>query len=151
MSVLNFYRLFEDSILPTRGSEGCGGYDLYARQEPWVWERGKVFHISTGVAVAIPPGHVGLVRARSSLARRGVAVLGGVIDADYRGEIIVLATMVDEDSFMSNRVGSFMSNRGDRCAQLVVVPVLQLPPAWGNVADMSKTQRGSDGFGSTGA
>jgi dUTP pyrophosphatase len=129
--------------LPRYAHPGDAGLDLFAR-ETVTLGAGERALVPTGVAVAIPVGHVGLVHPRSGLAaRHGVTVVNapGTIDAGYRGEIKVILVNTD-------RRATVTLERGDRIAQLVVqrvetvevVPVTSLPPA----------ARGSGGFGSTG-
>ena len=96
---------------------------------------GDIGKFETGIMADIPPGHVGLILDRSSLASRGVKVMGGVVDAGYTGEIIVmLANLVYEPVKIEH---------GDKIAQLVVLPLSAYTPG---VA----SERGDSGFGSTG-
>ena len=100
--------------------------------------------VPTGLAVAIPPGHAGLVLPRSGLAsRQGLTLVNspGLIDEGYRGEIVVAVVNVDPDHPVE--VG-----KGDRIAQLVVVPYASVEPA--EVAELPPTGRGEAGCGSTG-
>ena len=131
--------------LPTYGSDHAAGADLYARLNhgPVEIAPGGTALIRTGIAVAIPQGYVGLVFARSGLAtRQGLAPANkvGVIDADYRGEVMV---------FLHNH-GSHPQTveDGERVAQLVITPYLtaQFEP----VDELDETKRGSGSFGSTG-
>ena len=100
--------------------------------------------IPTGVAVAIPDGHAGLVLPRSGLASKHGLTLAnapGLIDAGYRGEVIVAAVNLD-------RSEAVKIARGDRIAQLVVVALPSVSPTW--VEELPDSQRGVGGFGSTG-
>lgn len=134
----------DDLELPTRASAHAAGFDLRAAvDEPLVLEPGARALIPTGISVAIPPGYEGQVRPRSGLAvRNGIALVNapGTIDADYRGEVRVIAINLGQEPFTVRR--------GDRIAQLVIAPVLEieLEP----VAELAGTARGSGGFGSTG-
>jgi dUTP pyrophosphatase len=123
----------------TRGSEWAAGYDLRTTFPLVLPPHGRQ-KIPTGIAVEIPPGYVGLIRDRSSLGGNGIIISGGVIDSDYRGEIIVCLNN------LADMPHSF--NAGDRIAQLVVVPCLQTAPVL--VSFLSETKRGEGGFGSTG-
>lgn len=99
--------------------------------------------IPTGISVAIPPGYEGQVRPRSGLAaRHGISLVNapGTIDADYRGEIQVIAINLGRETFEVSR--------GDRIAQLVIAPVLAVELDL--VDDLDGTERGAGGFGSTG-
>ncbi len=132
--------------LPSYQSEGAAGLDLMAavaddapiRLDPM----GRAL-VPTGLILELPPGHEGQVRPRSGLAlRHGVTVLNapGTIDADYRGEVMVLLVNLGE--------GAFTIGRGARIAQLVVAPVVRAVPREGG--PMGDTARGAGGFGSTG-
>ena len=137
-------KLSEKATLPTRGSEYAAGYDLYAcLDEDAVIAPGKTAKIGTGISVAVPEGYFGAIFARSGLAaKQGLrpANCVGVADSDYRGEYIVaLHNDSDEPRTVSN---------GDRIAQLVVMPFLSCE--FEETDELSETQRGSGGFGSTG-
>ena len=135
MNDLQIKRLTSSAILPTRGSDGAAGLDLYADGAA----DGYMVSVSTGIAVAIPHGYVGLVWPRSGLAwNRGVQVLGGVIDSDYRGEVRVMLTST----------APMKINPGDRIAQLLIQPVGMCGVK--EVSELPDTTRGVDGFGSTG-
>lgn len=127
---------------PRHAHEGDGGVDLRAR-ESVVVDPGTRFAMPTGVAVAVPEGFAGLVTPRSGLAaRHGVTVLNapGLVDAGYRGEIeVILANLGDEP---------YRVERGDRIAQLVVVPVAV--QEYEIVDTLPDSDRGEGGFGSTG-
>lgn len=134
-----------NAILPTRGSEGAAGLDLYACiDEPVLIEPRGLYRIPTGVAIALPGSEtVGLIFARSGLGvKHGVSLSNavGVIDSDYRGELIVgLCNMGDTPYRLSP---------GERFAQLVVMPVYRAEME--ETDDLGETQRGAGGFGSTG-
>ena len=135
MNELQVKRLTSSAILPTRGSDGAAGLDLYADGEAYAY----MVSVSTGIAVAIPHGYVGLVWPRSGLAwEREVQVLGGVIDSDYRGEVRVMLTSSTP----------LWINPGDRIAQLLIQPVGMCGVK--EVSELPDTERGVDGFGSTG-
>lgn len=135
-------RLDSELPLPRRAHPGDAGVDLYAR-ESFTLEPGERRLVPTGLAVAIPEGHAGLVVPRSGLAlRHGVGVVNapGLIDAGYRGELAVILVNHGQDAV------SF--ERGERIAQLVVVAVAQ--PDLVEVDELAPTPRGDGGFGSTG-
>ena len=132
-------RLTETARLPTRGTPGSAGLDLYAdedtRIEPWSWRK-----VSTGIAVAIPPPLAGLVWPRSGVAERlGVTTDAGVIDADYRGELKVLLVNLSDNPWDISP--------GMRIGQLLIQPVF---PHITEVDELPDTERGAGGFGSTG-
>jgi dUTP pyrophosphatase len=142
--ILRFRRLSEAARPPARAHDGDAGYDLHAA-EPARLEPGERATVGTGIAVAIPPGHAGLVLPRSGLAaRHGISVVNapGLIDAGYRGEVRVLLLNTD-------RARAFEVAPGDRIAQLVVVRVEG--PELEEATELDDTVRGGGGFGSTGA
>lgn len=137
-------KLSEIAHLPTYGSEGAAGADLYALADNDVTiEPGQTAMIHTGVALEIPVGYVGLVFARSGLAsKRGLAPANkvGVIDSDYRGEIMV--------ALHNHSNTPQMLTPGERVAQIAVMPC---PQAVFEIVDsLDDTDRGDGGFGSTG-
>ena len=137
-------KLNYNAIVPTKGSEYAAGYDLYALvEEPVTIPPHTTCKIGTGIAVAIPHGYFGAIYARSGLATKlGLrpANAVGVVDSDYRGEVIVA---LHNDSEVKQTI-----KNGDRIAQLVVTPyfVCELDV----VDDLGETDRGAGGFGSTG-
>jgi dUTP pyrophosphatase len=140
---LPFERLDPDAVLPVAAHPGDAGLDLRANDEVVVAPGERVM-IPTGVAVAIPDGHAGLVLPRSGLASTHGLTLAnapGLIDAGYRGEVIVAAVNLDRTEAVSIA-------RGDRIAQLVIVAIPPVDPAW--VSELPDTPRGRGGFGSTG-
>jgi dUTP pyrophosphatase len=131
---------------PAYAREGDAGADLIARTEAVLPCRGGRAVIPTGVAVAIPTGHAGLVLPRSGLAaRHGLTCLNapGLIDAGYRGEIQVI--LVNHDPEVDYAV-----SRGDRIAQLVIIRVEQANFTLVAEGGLEESQRGSGGFGHTG-
>lgn len=129
------------SYIPKYQTSGASGVDLCACENKSV-NSGSAGVISTGIAVEIPPGHEGQVRSRSGLAMEGLFVLNspGTIDSDYRGEVKVI---------LMNLSGKhFEIHLGDRIAQLVFCPVVHARIQ--RVSNLSNTERGSGGLGSTG-
>jgi dUTP pyrophosphatase len=140
---LRFRRLTAEARAPIRAHDGDAGYDLHAAEAAQL-APGERASIGTGIAVAIPPGHAGLVLPRSGLAaRHGISVVNapGLIDAGYRGEVRVLLLNTD-------RASGFEVRPGDRIAQLVVVRIEGPEPE--ETADLGETSRNEGGFGSTG-
>jgi len=135
-----------DLPLPAYQSTAAAGLDLVAAvpaDRPLVIEPGRFASVPTGIAVALPPGTEAQVRPRSGLAaRHGLTVLNtpGTIDADYRGEIVVLLVNLG--------TASIEVTRGMRIAQLVVAPVLRARLI--ETVELEATSRGAGGFGSTG-
>ena len=137
-------KLNENAVIPTYGTEYSAGADLCALlDEPKVIEPHKTEILNTGIALEIPEGYCGLIFARSGLAsKRGLAPANkvGVIDADYRGEVMVLLiNLSDKD---------FVVNDGERIAQMVIARHEQVE--WEAVEMLSETERGAGGFGHTG-
>jgi dUTP pyrophosphatase len=137
-------RLRPDAVTPRYMTAHAAGMDLCAAiSEPIVIEPGARAGVATGLAMAIPPGFEGQVRPRSGLARdRGITVLNapGTIDADYRGEVIVLVVNLSRERATIAP--------GERIAQLVIAPVTRAELV--EVDELSATERGDGGFGSTG-
>ena len=138
-------KLRPDAHMPELGTPGAAGADLYACMDTdcAAITPGSILKIGTGLAVEIPPGYFGAIFARSGLStkkglRPGNCV--GVIDSDYRGEIIVA---LRNDS----RFDQLITN-GERIAQLVIIPCVS--PIFVEEEELSDTERGDGGFGSTG-
>lgn len=133
-----------DIPLPTYESAQAAGMDLRAAvTEPVTLAPGERAAVPTGIAIALPPGYEAQVRPRSGLARKaGISMVNspGTIDADYRGEVMVLLINLGQEPFTVSR--------GDRIAQMVVAPVLQA--TWQEVESLEETPRGTGGFGHTG-
>ena len=137
-------KLSPGAMLPTYGSADAAGADLYAcLEQPITILPGETAWIPTGIALEVPEGCAGLVIARSSLgAKRGLAPANkvGVIDSDYRGEIrVVLLNHGKQAQTVEN---------GERVAQFLITPVVT--PAYVEADELSDTERGVGGFGSTG-
>ena len=137
-------KLKETAVIPTRGSASAAGYDLYACLDVPVEIRpGETVRIGTGISAALPEGTFGACFARSGLAtKQGLrpANCVGVVDSDYRGEYLI-SLHNDSDTVR-------IVSHGDRIAQLVVMPYLELE--FNEVEELSQTARGEGGFGSTG-
>jgi len=137
---LSFKRLDDRAVLPSRGSALAAGLDLYSIEDLSIGPKQRVL-ARTGLAVAIPEDHYGRIAPRSGLAMRtGLDVLSGVIDADYRGE-----------------VGCLLYNTGDetinlpaqsKICQLIIEKIITPEAVWAD--EITETERGSGGFGSTG-
>ena len=144
MSTIAVKKLRPNACLPTYGTEFSAGADLYAcLEDPVTVDPGQTVAIPTGIAIEVPVGCAGLVYARSGLGvKRGLAPANkvGVIDSDYRGEIMV----------MLHNHGSVPQTLqpGERVAQILITPVLT--PAYEEVDALTDTKRGAGGFGSTG-
>jgi dUTP pyrophosphatase len=136
---LKVKRIHPDAKLPVCGHPGDAGLDLFS-----VVDRdlapGDVYAVPTGIQIAVPPGHVGLVWDKSGISLKGVHRLAGVIDAGYRGEVQVV---------LINLGGApFSLRKGMKIAQLLVQPVMAVEVVESDSLD--DTSRGQGGFGSTG-
>lgn len=134
-------KLNTDAKVPTRGSEEAAGYDLYSNSDVEIRPEGTI-KVNTGIAMEIPKGYFGAIYARSGLAtKEGLrpANCVGVIDSDYRGEIIVA---LHNDSNIVRVV-----EKGERIAQIVIMPYLSIE--FEEVDNLDETKRGNGGFGST--
>ena len=144
MVKVNFIKLNENAVKPTYGSQFAAGADLYACEGGEVTiAAGETKLIHTGLALEIPEGYAGLIYARSGIAcKRGLAPANkvGVIDSDYRGEIMVA---------LHNHSGEAQTIADkERVAQLVITPFLTVE--YTDTNELSDTVRGEGGFGSTG-
>ncbi len=143
--VLKAKKLNTNSILPKYATEGSAGMDLCAfLEEPLVLMPGKIYKIPTGIAIAQDNPHIAaFVYPRSGLSSKfGISLINsvGVVDSDYRGEIICPVVNHSEDEYVINP--------GDRIAQLVFQPVYKV--ALEEVDELDETTRGKNGFGSSG-
>lgn len=142
---VNIIKLNENAKIPTYGSTYSAGADLSAMldNDQLIIPQHKTMMVHTGIAIELPEGTVGLICARSGLAKsKALAPANkvGVIDSDYRGELIVaLHNHSDEQQHIVN---------GERIAQLMIIPYMQANFEEGK--NLSNTQRGAGGFGSTG-
>ena len=136
-----FKKLVPEAAVPYRATPGSAGYDLTAVSKEWNDET-LTMKYGTGLAVEIPDGYVGLLFPRSSVLRTGLVQSNcvGVIDSDYRGEIIM--------NFYWHATKSRPYAVGDRIGQLVIVPYAAVE--WEEVEELSETARGIGGHGSTG-
>lgn len=134
-------RLRPGAAVPTYATPGAAGLDLVACLDSRLLvEPGQTVLVPTGLAVAIPPGYVGLVRDRSSVALAGLHTVAGVIDSDYRGEVMI--------AVHNAGAAQFTIRPGDRVAQMPLLECAQA--AVSEVEELPPTERGAGGFGSTG-
>jgi dUTP pyrophosphatase len=138
--ILKVKKLHKDARLPTHGHPGDAGMDFYAIENV-IFPPGKQMHVHTGVAVEIPEGHVGLVWDKSSIAFNfGLKVMGGVIDAGYRGEIVMnLFNVSDKEVIIE---------KGHKVAQMIIQKFEHCEIS--EVDKISETVRGTGREGSTG-
>lgn len=133
-------KLTEYATLPSKGSKHSAGYDLYAAYDYIIKARGKDM-VKTDLQISVPPGTYGRIAPRSGLAwKNSIDVGAGVIDYDYRGPVnVILFNFGDQD---------FEIKKGDRIAQLICEKIEYADIE--EVADLNSTERGTNGFGSTG-
>ena len=145
---LRVKRIDPRAKLPTRGTDGAAGLDLYALEDV-VLTPGRVHRVRTGVAIEVPRGYEGQVRPRSGLTSRGVFVELGTIDSDYRGEVgVMMHAYATDTGGYDAWYGHPGVAAGDRVAQLIIAPAPRFEPV--EVEELTETQRGEGGFGSTG-
>ncbi len=128
-----------DARIPHYSHEGDAGLDLFSSIDS-VLNKGEVKAVSTGIQVAVPEGHVGLIWDKSGISLKGVHRLAGVIDSGYRGEVRVVMANLGEKLFVVKR--------GMKIAQLLIQPVMDVEVV--EVDELEETSRGQNGFGSTG-
>jgi dUTP pyrophosphatase len=135
-------QLSEFAKLPEYKTAGSSGMDVCAAEDVCVWHEGGINIVSTGISFNIPEGFEIQVRPRSGLAMRGITVLNspGTVDSDYTGELkIILINFGNKP---------FNVSKGDRIAQIVLCPVVKIE--WKMADVLEQTERGENGFGSTG-
>lgn len=134
------FKKLTDTAVPFKYSrEGDACMDMYANMDVSVYPR-KTVIVKTGIAVEIPEGFEGIVRGRSGLAAQGISVHTGTIDETYRGDVGVIVT--------NSSMQIFGIHKGDRIAQFTVKPVCRVHLT--EVEELSKTERGEQGYGSSG-
>lgn len=148
---IRFKLLTETAQMPVRSTPGAAAYDLFADSHARLnaWHGNAV--ISTGVAVQLPAGHVGMLCSRSGLAAKNQTFVlnsPGLIDEDYRGELKVILARLTDNVVWPDLDADIVIEPGMRIAQLMVMPVAHL--AWERVDEFEQTERGAGGLGSTG-
>lgn len=139
--ILPVKKVRQAAQLPRYGTAGAAGLDLHAcLKDTRLLLPGNSTIVPTGIACAIPEGFVGLIWDRGSTAKRGLHTLAGVVDGDYRGEIMVVV--------LNTSKTSQIIAPGERIAQMLVVPCPQVDVV--EVDQLSETKRGEGAFGSTG-
>ena len=138
---LKIKKLHEDAQAPSKGSADAAGYDLYAIESVDIRSTCRA-KLRTGIALDLPVGTVGQIWPRSKLANvYGLQVLGGVVDCDYTGEIMI--------SIINSGHETVEIRKGDRIAQLLIVPVLNHYEGFEIVDELKETERGTAGINST--
>ena len=124
----------DDAIIPTRASKESAGLDLYSSIDIDI-EIGSIKKLNTGICISVPKASYGSIRDKSSLASEGLLTLGGVIDSDYTGEIIVIMTLTD----------TIKIKKGQKIAQLIVSNIVY--PEIKKNEFLKETERNNKGFG----
>ena len=139
MNILKFKKLVKNAVVPNKATSGSNGFDLTATSKEW-HDEFQAYVYGTGIAVEIPKGYVGLLLPRSSVRKYDLIMANcvGVIDSDYRGEI--MATFKLTDTYQGN-----VYDVGDKLCQLVVVPAPEFEIE--EVDTLSDTERGTKGHG----
>ena len=137
---MNVKKLHPNALLPRRAHPTDSGADLFA-VERTVLPPHAITHVHTGVAVELPENTSGIIWGKSSVESKGIKAMAGLVDAPYRGELIVCMYNLNATEFVFEA--------GQKVAQLVVLPTLY--PDFTEVAELSDTTRGAGGFGSTGS
>lgn len=132
-------KLHPNAKLPVRAHATDSGADLFALERT-VLPPHAISHVHTGIAVELPENTSGVIWGKSSVESKGVKAMAGLIDAPYRGELIVCMYNLNPQEFIFEA--------GQKIAQLVVLPILY--PSFEEAAELTDTARGSGGFGSTG-
>ena len=132
-------KLHPQAKLPVRAHATDSGADLFALERT-VLPPHAISHVHTGIAVELPENTSGIIWGKSSVESKGVKAMAGLIDAPYRGELIVCMYNLNSTEFVFEA--------GQKIAQLVVLPTLY--PSFEEAAELTDTARGSGGFGSTG-
>jgi dUTP pyrophosphatase len=137
---LQIKKLYPDAQIPKYQSDGAAGLDLHALETVGFGHNDKLAVVGTGISVSIPDGYVGLIWDRGSMAKNGFHTIAGVVDSDYRGEIMVcMMNIWDSNNLI---------HKGQRIAQLLIVPCPQVEIE--DVDELSDTARCEGRFGSTG-
>ena len=136
---MNVKKLHPNALLPRRAHPTDSGADLFA-VERTVLPPHAITHVHTGVAVELPENTSGIIWGKSSVESKGIKAMAGLVDAPYRGELIVCMYNLNDREFVFEA--------GQKVAQLVVLPTIY--PTFEEAAELSDTSRGSGGFGSTG-
>jgi dUTP pyrophosphatase len=136
--ILKVKKLENDAKLPERKREGDAGLDLYCIEDFEI-EPNEIKIVRTGIAIEIPKGYFGMIKDRSGLASKGLHVLAGIIDENYRGEIKIVLINLGKEKLKFEKYS--------RIAQLLIIPYLKVEI---EESELSQTERGENGFGSSG-
>lgn len=153
---INVYKFFDDAIIPTRSKPTDCGLDLYALEDVFI-PVGETRKVKTGIALDIPVGHIGKIEDRSGMAAKGLRTGGGVVDPGYNGDVtVVLHNLNNNDADDETKLDRIVTRfqfgyqiyKGDKIAQMVIYKVDT--PALQEVGELWNSERGNNGFNSTG-
>jgi dUTP pyrophosphatase len=141
IETIKYKKLSQNATAPESSSEDDAGYDLFAAHDGCMSGGGRGI-IKTNISIELPEGYYGQLEGRSGLAvKSGIAVLGGIIDPNYRGDIGVILVNLDNEK-------TFVYKKGDKICQMVIKPYIK--PQMIEADELSATDRGEKGFGSSG-
>lgn len=148
MENVKFFKLSPLAKPPTRANQTDAGLDLYAVETTFIGV-GKTVVVKTGIAIKVPEGFVGKVEDRSSLASKGLRTGAGVIDAGYTGEVGVVIHNMNNADASDHHGRGFLIEKGQKIAQMLLYKVET--PEVEEADELWTSERGSNGFGSSGA
>jgi dUTP pyrophosphatase len=144
--IVEFTKLAPEAVVPMTAYPGDAGWDLHVLEPTWVAVNSGV-DVRTGIAVAIPPGYYGRIVGRSSaLRKKGLLVVEGIIDAGFRGELFSYAYCPPVTRNVTTN--GVQLKAGDSIAQLILCPIPSIE--WTEVDELPQSERGTNGFGSSG-
>lgn len=148
MENVKVFKLSPLAKTPTRTNPTDAGLDIYAIETTFI-ATGKTVVVKTGVAINIPEGFIGKIEDRSSLASKGLRTGAGVVDAGYTGEVGVVMHNLNNTDGASHHGRGYLIEKGQKIAQVVIYKVET--PEVEEVSELWSSERGSNGFGSSGA
>jgi dUTP pyrophosphatase len=142
---VKFKKLVEHAVLPKYAKDGDAGLDLTAIDSYYDTDQ-KYWEYGTGLAVEIPEGYVGLIFPRSSVSKKNLILANcvGVVDSGYRGEVTFRFKEIDSSKYLEDRIYDV----GDRIGQMIIIPFPKIEIE--EVEELSSTERGEGGYGSSG-
>ncbi len=141
-------KLTENAKLPTRNNKTDAGMDLYSNETIFI-PIGSTKIIKTGVSILVPNEYVGKIEDRSSIASKGLRTGGGVVDSGYAGEICIIVHNITNVDFFADGSRGYLIKKGQKIAQLLLYKVET--PDIVEIKEIWNSQRGQNGFGSSGA
>jgi dUTP pyrophosphatase len=146
-SNIQVYKIDKNAILPSRANKSDAGLDIHSLETVFI-PKGSTKLVSTGISIKVPEGFVGKLWSRSSLAKKGMDIGGGVIDAGFSGHLNVVIHNITSDLSNYNGENGYWITQGDKIAQFVLIPIM-VPHVY-QVNELWKSERGDKGWGSSG-